>query len=94
MNALEQNSRSEMAERSLTKYILNGTSFMHPHAFPNSRSGAFDMMSGDRVVYEIDGRHGVADEFLCDGDAYVTFDDGTCDTVKWNHLTLESKYRR
>lgn len=58
---------------------------MHPLAFPNNRSGAFDMRAGDRVVHS-DGRRGVADEFLHDGDALVTWDDGSYDTVKWNHL--------
>jgi hypothetical protein len=49
------------------------------------------MRAGDRVVYLLDGRCGVADEFLSDGDTFVTWDDGTFDTVKWNHLTLEPK---
>jgi hypothetical protein len=63
---------------------------MHPYAFPGNRSGAFNMRAGDRVIYQIDGRHGVADEFLSDGDAYVSFDDGSYDTVKWNHLQPEA----
>lgn len=62
---------------------------MHPMARTGNRSGAFDMNSGDRVVYRADGRHGVADEFLHDGDAYVSFDDGTFETVKWNNLFKE-----
>lgn len=62
---------------------------MHPLAWPDNRSGAFDMRAGDRVVYVIDVRHGVADEFLRDGDAFVTFDDGSYETVKWNHLVKE-----
>lgn len=44
------------------------------------------MRVGDRVVYQIDGRHGVAEEFLQDGDACVRFDDGTSGTVKWRLL--------
>lgn len=63
---------------------------MHPSAFPNNRSGAWMMRAGDRVVYQIDGRHGIADEFLPDGDAFVSFDDGSYGTVKWNHLAPES----
>lgn len=63
---------------------------MHPFAQQHHRSGACGMKSGDRVVYTIDGRHGVADEFLHDGEAFVTFDDGSHETVKWNHLKLES----
>lgn len=31
------------------------------------------------------------DECLQDGDAYVTWDDGTFGTVKWNHLSPERK---
>lgn len=47
------------------------------------------MRSGDRVVYVIDGRHGIADEFLHDGDALVTFDDGKHEAVHWCHLMPE-----
>lgn len=61
----------------------------HPMAFPGNRSGAFDLRAGDRFVYDIDGRHGRADEFLHDGDAYVTFDDGEYATIKWNLMTPE-----
>jgi hypothetical protein len=61
----------------------------HPLALPNIRSGAFDLRSGDRFVYDIDGRHGRADEFLHDGEAFVTFDDGTHATIKWNHMSPE-----
>ncbi len=43
-------------------------------------------MSAGRVIYKLDGRTGVADEFLQDGDTYVTWDDGTFGTVKWNYL--------
>lgn len=60
--------------------------FLHPSGY---QSGAHNMRSGDRIVYDIDGRHGRADEFLHDGDAFVTFDDGTYATVKWNNLSLE-----
>lgn len=50
------------------------------------RGSAFGMKAGDRVRYRIDGRTGVADEFLSDGDAFVVWDDDTIETVKWNHL--------
>lgn len=56
-----------------------------------NKGGALGMLAGDRVVYDIDGRHGVALDFLQDGDAYVTFDDGSKAEVKWNHLTKESR---
>lgn len=62
---------------------------MHPFAFKDNRSGACGMKAGDRVTYSIDGRSGVADEFLHDGDAFVSFDDGKFETVKWNHLVPE-----
>jgi hypothetical protein len=62
---------------------------MHPYAIPGNQSGANGMKCGDRIVYTIDGRHGVADEFLHDGDAFVSFDDGSFETVKWNHLRIE-----
>lgn len=62
----------------------------HPLAFPGNRSGARTMRAGDRVIYTIDGRRGVADEFLSDGDTFVSFDDGEFGNVKWNHLEPES----
>ena len=62
---------------------------MHPLALTGHRNGANGMKAGDRVIYTIDGRCGVADEFLHDGDAFVTFDDGSYETVKWNHLLPE-----
>lgn len=58
----------------------------HPLAFHDRMSGANGMRNGDRVRYKIDGRTGVADEFLHDGDAFVTWDDGTFGTVRWHHL--------
>lgn len=61
----------------------------HPLAFSETKSGANGMRSGDRVVYVIDGRHGIADEFLHDGDALVTFDDGKHEAVHWCHLMPE-----
>jgi hypothetical protein len=59
---------------------------MHPLALTDHRNGANGMVAGDRVRYQIDRRTGVADEFLSDGDTFVTWDNGTHDTVKWNHL--------
>lgn len=64
---------------------------MHPYATPGNRSGAFHLNAGDRFVYDIDGRRGVADEFLHDGDAFVTWDDGTFGTIKWNLMSPEPK---
>lgn len=64
---------------------------MHPFAIPGNRSGGNSgsprqVSSGDRIIYDLDGRCGTLDECLQDGDAFVTWDDGTFGTVKWNHL--------
>ena len=61
---------------------------MHPLAL-KGQNGANGMKAGDRIVHTIDGRQGIADEFLHDGDAFVSFDDGTFETVNWNHLVPE-----
>lgn len=61
---------------------------MHPLAI-EGKNGANGMVVGDRVVHVPDGRRGVADEFLHDGDAFITFDDGQFATVKWNNLMPE-----
>lgn len=45
------------------------------------------MKAGDRVRHDPDGRSGVVDEFLSDGDAYITWDDGTFGIVKWSLLS-------
>lgn len=54
-------------------------------------NGACGMYPGDRVIYTINGKHGVAREFLQDGDAYVDFDDSSNGNVKWNHLVKEEQ---
>lgn len=57
------------------------------------KSGANGMKVGDRVVYTLNGRRGVANEFLQDGDAEVSFDDGQPPhTVKWNYLVSEAEW--
>ena len=58
---------------------------MHPLAI-SKKNGANGMKAGDRVVYTIDGRAGTADEVMHDGDCLMTFDDGSFEVVKWNHL--------
>ena len=55
---------------------------------PNN-SGALGMKSGDRIRCLTTGRTGVADEFLQDGEAFVSWDDGTCATVKWTSIAPE-----
>lgn len=64
---------------------------MHPLATPGTRSGANGMKAGDRIVHTLDGRRGVADEFLHDGEAFVSFDDGGFGTVKWCNLQPEPR---
>ncbi len=64
---------------------------MHPFAFKGNKSGACGIKAGDRVIYTLDGRHGVLDEATHDGDAYVTFDGEEYAVVKWNHLIKEVK---
>jgi hypothetical protein len=71
---------------------------MHPFAFPGNKTGGnsgskFEICSGDRVIWDIDGRTGVLDECLQGGEAYVTWDDGTYDIVKWNNLSPEKKIK-
>jgi hypothetical protein len=70
---------------------FNGGDFMRARdedAFPVRFFWTFKEAGspGERVRYTIDGRTGVADEFLSDGDTFVTWDDGTFGNVKWNHL--------
>jgi hypothetical protein len=65
---------------------------MHPLARPGNKSGGnsggpYEVRAGDKVYYDIDGRTGVLDECLQDGDALITWDDGTFGKVKWNHLS-------
>lgn len=55
----------------------------HPLCGPYDHlSGALGMRAGDRVVH-IDGRRGIADAFLHDGEALVTWEDGTHGVVNW-----------
>lgn len=65
---------------------------MHPFAFSQNDGGFTDgndrlVVAGDRVEYRYEGhKRGVLDEALQDGDAFVTWDDGSCATVKWINL--------
>lgn len=88
MNEVRQKILTARRRRQLLG-VVRPDRWRHPLTFPDNRSGACGMMAGDRVTYTIDGRCGVADEFLHDGDAFVSFDDGTCETVKWNWLEPE-----
>lgn len=48
--------------------------------------GGLSLRDGDRFIYAIDGRRGVAGELLQDGDCGVDFDDGMSGTIKWNWM--------
>ena len=59
--------------------------------FPRSKGGFTDssgqsVSTGDVVKHNIDGRVGILKEALQDGDAYVSFTDGSNGNVKWNNL--------
>lgn len=63
----------------------------HPLAFPGNKGGFYDgfeekVSEGDRVFYTIDRRIATLDEALHDGDAFITFEDGSHSTVKWRDL--------
>jgi hypothetical protein len=63
----------------------------HPLAFTGRRNGGTNkhgvsISAGDRIRNPFNGKCGIADEFLQDGDAYITYDDGTHDCVKWHNL--------
>src|ERR1700726_1906267 len=71
---------------------------MHPFAFEGKsggNSGAWnEVHAGDHVISLITGKTGKLDECLQDGDAYVTWDDGSFAAAKWNHLAPSSKVVR
>lgn len=67
---------------------------MHPFVILDHKNGGTNkygqrMQSGDRVKNPFNNKIGTADEFLQDGDTYITYDDGTYDCVKWYHLVPE-----
>lgn len=72
---------------------------MHPFSFAHTRpnggnSGAWnEVHAGDHVVYLIDGRKGILDECLHDGEALISWDDGGYGTVKWYHLAPSNKIK-
>jgi hypothetical protein len=69
----------------------------HPFAIKGKsggNSGAWnEVHSGERVIYLIDGRTGILDECLHDGDAFVSWDDGTFETVRWYNLAPAAKVK-
>lgn len=60
---------------------------MHPLARPKNRSGALGMKARDRVWSKSNGCYCTADEFLPDGDAYISSPEGGYATVKWSDLS-------
>ncbi len=63
----------------------------HPTSFPGNLNGFTDqngqnVRAGDNIKYILNGQIGILDEALQDGDAFVTWIDGTHSNVKWNHL--------
>lgn len=70
----------------------------HPLAFSDSPSGGNsgcwnEVRSGDSIIDLISGRTGTLDECLHDGDALVTWDDGSFGTVKWCNLAPRRRVR-
>ena len=68
----------------------------HPLAFPERRSGGNsgawnEVHSGDKINCLITGRTGTLDECMHDGEAFVTWDDGTYGVVKWHNLAPRNK---
>lgn len=63
---------------------------MHPLAIKGGGSfidrNEAEVKQGCRIKYLIDGREGILDEALHDGDAFVTFDGNIWETVKWSKL--------
>lgn len=68
---------------------------MHPLcAFPNNQTGALGMNSGDRIRCASTGKTGIVDEFLPDGEALVSWDDGSFSTPKWSQIEPASTAKR
>jgi len=63
---------------------------MHPLAIEN-KNGFTDrrgeeVKAGDKVIHLLDEKTAILDEALHDGDALVTWEDGSFGTVKWHNL--------
>ena len=70
---------------------------MHPLAVKGKsggNSGAWnEVHSGDHVICLVTGKIGILDECLHDGEAFVTWADGSFGTVKWRNLAPKVKVR-
>lgn len=62
----------------------------HPYAIQHHpkfwECGAMDIRHGQEFIDTLDGRRGRLDEALSDGDAFVTWEDGTYGTAKWHRF--------
>lgn len=57
----------------------------HPLALADDgKSGFYGIIAGERIRWN--GKLGYLDEALPDGDAYISLDDGTFETVRWNSV--------
>lgn len=75
----EEGIKMRLTENIFSKLTPHGMAF-------ESDTGAYNMKSGDILLHIASGRLCRADEFLSDGEAFVTFPDGNHATVKWLDL--------
>lgn len=70
---------------------------MHPLALKTNTVGNSsawnEVRAGDHVICLDTGKTGTLDECLHDGEALVTWDDGTFADTKWHHLAPSAKVK-
>lgn len=68
--------------------VENGSVAKHPLAIETGAgftdANGRSVKGGDRIEFR-DGRRGTMDEAMQDGEAFVTWDDGTHETINWKH---------
>jgi hypothetical protein len=69
----------------------SGDHRLHPLALPGNISGAAGMKAGERFTDSLSGADGTADEFLPEGIALVTFDNGLHGELKWAQMVPKVK---
>jgi hypothetical protein len=67
------------------KTQYSGVQDMHPFAFPDNDTGALGMKSGQTLI-DNEGNICTADEFLTDGEVFVSYPDGSYSTLKWTQV--------